>query len=119
MKRALTSLVVKIAAVCACNVASAHASAGIYMGVPGPDYVALPPLVTYEPYSPPDVQPYPPPVVPSYPAPVVYGPPPDAYGPPPGAYGYGYGGGWGRPHWHERGWHRGREHHHRHWGGDD
>jgi hypothetical protein len=52
MKRAITSLLLGIAAACACNAVLAHANVGVYLGVPGPVYAAPPPVV-YQPYPPP------------------------------------------------------------------
>ena len=114
MKRAITSLLLGIAAACACNAVLAHANVGVYLGVPGPVYAAPPPVV-YQPYRPPVVYQL-------YPPPVVYQAPPVVYGPPPGAYGYGYGyrywgNDWDHRRWRENDWHRGWDHHHRR--GDD
>ena len=102
MKCASTSCLMKFAAVCACYAAVPHADADEFMGVPSPDYVSVPPLITHEPYSSADVQPYTPPTVRTYPAPLVYEPSPEVYGPLPAIYGYCYGVTRVRPHWRDR-----------------
>jgi hypothetical protein len=88
MKRAFLFLAVSLSTACASTAALAHADIGVYLGVPGPLYVA-PPQVVYE--SPP----------------VVYAPA-RPYG-----YGYRYEGDDYDRRWHDHGRHRGWEHHHR------
>ena len=93
MKRITLFLTVGISAAFASSAAFAHADIGVFLGVPGPVYAAPPPVV-YE-----------------APPPVVYAPAP-VY-----RYGYRYEGDYGdERRWHDRGRHRGWEHHHR---GDD
>ena len=93
MKRTTLFLAVGITAVCASSAAFAHTDIGVFLGVPGPEYVA--------------------------PAPVVYeAPPPVVYTPAP-VYGYGYGyhdDYRDERRWHDNGHHRGWYKHHR---GDD
>ncbi|ADG14884.1 hypothetical protein [Paraburkholderia atlantica] len=97
MKRTFILWIAGVCAACASSAALAHVDLGVYLGAPGPVYVAPPP--------------------------VVYEAPPVTYVPAP-AYGYGYGYGYEYNddrdrHWrHDRGWHKGWEHH-RHGDDDD
>lgn len=45
MKRATLFLAVGLSAACASSAALAHADIGVFLGVPGPVYVAPPPVV--------------------------------------------------------------------------
>ena len=93
MKRATLLFAVGISAACASSAALAHVDVGVFLGAPGPVYVAPPPVI-------------------------YQAPPPVVYAPAPVYYGYGYDGEYREERrWHDNGRHRGWEHHH--YGDDD